>query len=140
MAELKTKMNDTDPMEFLLQVENDKRREDSIKLLQIMKNLTKEQPKMWGPSIIGFGKMEYKNTSGTHDWMMTGFSPRKQNLTIYIMDGFIKYEQLLSKLGKHKLGKSCLYINKLEDIDIDILEELISKSIEYIKSKKPISY
>ncbi|WP_113674816.1 DUF1801 domain-containing protein [Vallitalea guaymasensis] len=140
MAELKTKMNDTDPMEFLLQVENDKRREDSIKLLQIMKNLTKEQPKMWGPSIIGFGKMEYKNTSGTHDWMMTGFSPRKQNLTIYIMDGFTKYEQLLSKLGKHKLGKSCLYINKLEDIDIDILEELISKSIEYIKSKKPISY
>ncbi|QUH31845.1 DUF1801 domain-containing protein [Vallitalea guaymasensis] len=140
MAELKTKMNDTDPMEFLLQVENDKRREDSIKLLQIMKNLTKEQPKMWGPSIIGFGKMEYKNTSGTHDWMMTGFSPRKQNLTIYIMDGFTMYEQLLSKLGKHKLGKSCLYINKLEDIDIDILEELISKSIEYIKSKKPISY
>ncbi|WP_304944479.1 DUF1801 domain-containing protein, partial [Vallitalea guaymasensis] len=106
----------------------------------IMKNLTKEQPKMWGPSIIGFGKMEYKNTSGTHDWMMTGFSPRKQNLTIYIMDGFIKYEQLLSKLGKHKLGKSCLYINKLEDIDIDILKELISISIEYIKSKKPISY
>lgn len=140
MAELKTKMNDTDPMEFLLQVENDKRREDSIKLLQIMKNLTKEQPKMWGPSIIGFGKMEYKNTSGTHDWMMTGFSPRKQNLTIYIMDGFTMYEQLLSKLGKHKLGKSCLYFNKLEDIDIDILEELISKSIEYIKSKKPISY
>lgn len=140
MAELKTKMNDTDPIEFLLQVENDKRREDSIKLLQIMKNLTKEQPKMWGPSIIGFGKMEYKNTSGTHDWMMTGFSPRKQNLTIYIMDGFTKYERLLSKLGKHKLGKSCLYINKLEDIDIDILEELISKSIEYIKSKKPISY
>ena len=140
MAELKTKMNDTDPMEFLLQVEKDKRREDSIKLLQIMKNLTKEQPKMWGPSIIGFGKMEYKNTSGTHDWMMTGFSPRKQNLTIYIMDGFTMYEQLLSKLGKHKLGKSCLYINKLEDIDIDILEELISKSIKYIKSKKPISY
>jgi hypothetical protein len=84
--------------------------------------------------------MEYTNTSGTHDWMMIGFSPRKQNLTIYIMDGFTKYEQLLSNLGKHKLGKSCLYINKLDDINIDILEELIIRSINYIKSKKPINY
>lgn len=135
MAELKTKVNDSNPMEYLLQVENKKRREDSIELLGIMKTITNEEPKMWGPSIIGFGKMEYKNTSGTHDWMMTGFSPRKQNLTIYIMNGFTMYEELLAKLGKHKLGKSCLYISRLEDINIDVLKELITNSIEYIKSK-----
>lgn len=140
MAELKTKINDNDPMEFIESVKNGKRKEDSIRLLEIMKSVTKEEPKMWGPTIIGFGKMVYTNTTGNHDWMLTGFSPRKQNLTIYIMNGFTMYEELLGKLGKHKLGKSCLYINKLEDIDIDILKELISESINYIKSKKPIKY
>lgn len=140
MADLKTKMNDKYPMEFLSSVDNKKRKEDSLKLIRIMEEITKEKPKMWGPSIIGFGVMEYTNTTGTKVWMMTGFSPRKNNLTIYIMNGFKKYEELLSKLGKHKLGKSCLYINKLENVDINILKELISDSCDYIKSKKPIEY
>lgn len=140
MVDLKTKMNDKDPMEFLSSIDNKKRKEDSLKLMRIMEETTKEKPKMWGPSIIGFGVMEYTNTTGTKVWMMTGFSPRKSNLTIYIMNGFKKYEELLSKLGRHKLGKSCLYINKLEDVDIDILKVLISDSCNYIKSKKPIEY
>lgn len=140
MVELKTKKNDINPMEFLSSVENKKRKQDGMKLLEIMKEITKETPIMWGPSIIGFGVMEYENSTGKHEWMLTGFSPRKQYLTVYIMNGFKKYDELLSKLGKHKIGKSCLYINKLEDINIDILKDLIHESINYIKSKKPIEY
>ena len=99
-----------------------------------MQEVTQEEPMMWGDSIVGFGSYHYKYTSGREaDWFQIGFSPRKQNLTIYIMDGFEKYENLLKKLGKHKLGKSCLYINKLEDISILVLKKLISESVKHVK-------
>jgi len=88
---------------------------------------------MWGPSIIGFGSYHYCYDSGREgDWFLTGFSPRKQNLSVYIMSGFAKYDSLMKKLGKHKTGKSCLYINKLEDIDLDVLKELIKRSAEHV--------
>jgi hypothetical protein len=91
---------------------------------------------MWGPSIIGFGSYHYKYASGREgDWFLTGFSPRKQNLSIYIMSGFNRYEEILSRLGKFKTGKSCLYINKLEDIDVKVLEKLIISSVNFLRSK-----
>ncbi len=98
-----------------------------------MTQLTKEEPKMWGTSIIGFGTYSYTNRSGfSGEWMAIGFSPRKQNMTIYIMNGYDQYEELLSRLGKHKLAKSCLYINKLDDIDLAVLKEMIVHSFGYM--------
>lgn len=140
MAELKTKQNESDPLAFINSVENKTRREDSHQLLDILSDMTGEPPKMWGTSIVGFGNMNYTNTTGENEWMMIGFSPRKQNLTIYFMNGFRKYESHLRRLGKHKLGKSCLYINKLSDINIEVLKEMMEDSIEHIKSKKPFEY
>lgn len=134
MTELKTKPNDKDVLEFLNSVENQRRREDSLEMLKIMQEVTQEEPIMWGDSIVGFGSYHYKYKSGREaDWLVTGFSPRKQALTVYVMDGFDKYEELLKNLGKHKTGKSCLYINKLEDIDISILQELIKESMKYVE-------
>lgn len=137
LAELKTKKNKESVVDFLNSVENEKRKNDSFIILEIMKKITGETPFMWGDSIIGFGDYHYKYASG-HDasWFLVGFSPRKQNLTLYIMSGFTKYATLLNKLGKHKTGKSCLYINKLEDIKIEILENIIVESMEAIKSGK----
>ncbi len=134
MAELKTKKNDASVEGFLNSVEHEKRRTDSFKVLDIMKRITGEEPKMWGSSIIGFGSYHYKYASGREgDWFVAGFSPRKQSLTLYIMSGFKHYGNLLGKLGKHKTGKGCLYINKLEDIDQSVLEELITESINWLK-------
>lgn len=134
MYELKTKQNDKDVYQFLDSVSNEKRRKDSYIVLELMKKVTNEEPKMWGDGIIGFGSYHYKYKSGHEaDWCITGFSPRKQSLTLYIMPGFDKYEELLQKLGKHKTGKSCLYINKLEDIDLDVLEELVQKSVDAMR-------
>jgi hypothetical protein len=133
---MKTKPEKTDPEAFISSVESDKRRADAEKLLEMMKRITGEEPVMWGPSIIGFGSYHYKYESGREgDWFLTGFSPRKANLSVYIMAGFDKYENLMSKLGKHKTGTSCLYINKLDDIDLDVLEELIRESLIYMKKK-----
>lgn len=140
MGELKTKENKNDPLAFISAVENKTRREDGFKLLNILSELTGEPPKMWGTSIIGFGKMNYTNSTGDNEWMMIGFSPRKHNLTIYFMNGFRKYESQLKRLGKHKLGKSCLYINKLSDIDIAVLKEMMEDSIDHIKNKNPFKY
>ena len=126
MTELKTRPNDKSVIEFLNKVENKRRREDSFEVLKLMKEVTQEEPIMWGDSIIGFGSYHYKYASGREaDWLQIGFSPRKQSLTLYIMDGFDKYEELLGKLGKHKLGKSCLYINKLDDVSIPVLKEIM---------------
>lgn len=137
MAELKTKMHDGDVEKFLSDVENEKRREDSFAVLALMKKITKEEPKMWGPSIVGFGTYHYTYASGREgDWMLTGFSPRKTALTVYIMAGFDRYEELMAKLGKYKTGSSCLYINKLEDVDIKVLSELIKQSVAHMKKKK----
>lgn len=135
MAELKTKVNDASVNDFLNSVGNDKKRDLSYKVLKLMKEVTKEDPKMWGTSIVGFGKYKYQYKSGREDeWMLTGFSPRKQSVTLYIMSGFSKYEDLLKDLGTFKTGKSCLYIKKEEDIDFKVLKELIKQSVRYLKS------
>ncbi len=137
MAELKTKLNDASVEKFLKAVEDKEKRELSYKILELMKKITKEEPKMWGNSIIGFGTYHYKYKSGQEgDWMQVGFSPRKQAVTLYIMSGFSKYENLMNKLGKYKTGRSCLYIKKEEDIDFKVLKELIAQSIKYIRNKK----
>ncbi|MDN5204711.1 DUF1801 domain-containing protein [Fulvivirgaceae bacterium BMA10] len=136
MAELKTKLNDGNVEAFIDAVGDDKQRADCRVIMDIMKSLTNAEPKMWGNSIVGFGSYHYKYDSGREgDWFLTGFSPRKQNLTLYIMSGFSNYEELFTKLGKFKTGKSCLYVKKLEDIDLDILKEMIVKSIDTISKR-----
>jgi hypothetical protein len=134
MAELKTKRNKGDVEAFLNSVADEKKRQDSFNILELMKKVTGKEPEMWGDSIIGFGNYHYKYASGREgDWFLTGFSPRVQNLTLYIMAGFDDYDQLLGKLGKHSTGKSCLYIKKIEDIDIDVLKELVKQSVEHME-------
>lgn len=134
MSDLKTKPTDKSVNDFLNKVENITRREDSFEILNLMKEITQEDPVMWGDSIVGFGLYHYKYDSGREgDWFQIGFSPRKQYLTIYIMSGFEKYDKLLENLGKFRTGKSCLYINKLGDISIPLLKELMIESIQYIK-------
>lgn len=138
MAELKTKKSNASVNSFLSKVKNNQRREDSFKVLEMMKEITGEEPKMWGPSIVGFGSYHYKYDSGREgDWMIIGFSPRAQSLTLYIMSGFKKYDELMSKLGKHKTGKSCLYISKLEDVDTATLKRLIKSSVQSMKKRYP---
>ena len=137
MAELKTKKNDGDVKAFIERVENETRRNDARKVLALMEEITGEKASMWGPSIIGFGSYHYKYASGREgDWMITGFSPRKQSTTLYLMSGFTQLEPLLGKLGKHKTGKGCLYINKLEDVNENVLKELIEKSIQILKQRE----
>ena len=126
MSQNKTVATDIDPKEFILQVEHPTRRADALVLLDLFSEQTGYTPKMWGPSIIGFGRYHYVYDSGREgDFLATGFSPRKANLSIYIMPGYQDYSEILSRLGKHKLGKSCLYVNKLADVDLDVLRELI---------------
>lgn len=129
MAELKTQKHSGDVDAFLEGVEPVKRRDDSRVVLHMMKRATGEEPSMWGPSIVGFGSYNYKYESGREgEWFRIGFSPRKNALTLYIMPGFPTYNDLMGKLGKYKTGKSCLYINKLEDVDHEVLEELMRHS------------
>ena len=136
MAELKTKPLDADPAEFLASVEDERKRQDCQTLLRWMRDITGEEPKMWGPSIVGFGSYHYKYKSGREgDWFKAGFAPRKRDLTIYIVAGFAAYEDLLAKLGKHKTGVSCLYLKKLDDVDHETLRELISRSVEDISNR-----
>jgi hypothetical protein len=131
MAELKTKKNDADVMEFLNAVEHDKRREDSFKALDLMKSITGEEPSMWGDSIVGFGSYHYKYASGREgDWFKAGFSPRKQALSLYLNACFGGREELVGKLGKVKQGAGCIYVKKLEDIDLGVLEQLIRQSCD----------
>lgn len=135
MAELKTKENDGDVTDFLNRVENEKRRQDSFVVLKMMTEATGEEAKMWGSSIVGFGQYHYKYASGREgDWFVIGFSPRKQSLTLYIMDGFAGYADLMQRLGKYTTGKACLYINKIEDIDQNVLRELVEKSVAHVKT------
>ncbi|NVM36245.1 MAG: DUF1801 domain-containing protein [Candidatus Lokiarchaeota archaeon] len=134
MTELKTKPTNKKVKEFLNQVENPRRRDDSFKILKLMQEVTNEEPIMWGDSIVGFGSYHYNYASGREvDWLAIGFSPRNQALTVYIMDGFEKYTELLGKLGKYKTGKSCLYINKLEDVNLSVLKELVIESVKYVR-------
>lgn len=137
MYELKTKVNDASVLDFLNGVENDRRREDSLVILDLMTELTGEEPKMWGASIVGFGTYRYKGKVQEGEWMRIGFSPRKQNLTLYLMNGYDESGEALERLGKHKLGKSCLYINKLADVDMEVLKELINASLEWMDEQYP---
>ena len=119
-------------------MENERRREDSFVVLEMMKRLTGEEPTMWGSSIVGFGSYHYRYASGREgNWPRIGFSPRKQSLTIYVMPGFSRYDDLLSRLGKHRTGKSCLYVNKLADVDMDVLEELMRGSLDAMREMYP---
>lgn len=137
MAELKTKKNNASVTAFLESVTPEEKREDCQQLLKIFEQVTKEKPAMWGSSIIGFGSYHYKSERSKQegDWPLTGFSPRKQNITIYIMPGFSNHQKLLQKIGRHKTSVSCLYIKRLTDIDIEILKELIAESVKYMKAK-----
>jgi len=137
MAELKTKLNDASVKTFLSLVD-ERRRDDAAAVVALMQKVTKAPPKMWGTSIVGFGSYTYKYESGREgNWMLVGFSPRKQNLTLYIMAGFNEYDDLMAQLGKHKTGKSCLYISQLSDIDMKVLEKLVKASVNYMKAKYP---
>ena len=133
MAELKTKPTDKSVEVYLSSIESETKREDAFRILNMMKDVTKGDPMMWGSSIIGFGTYKSKHASGREvEWMKIGFAPRKRNLTLYIMDGFDQYDSLLSKLGKYKTGKACLYINKLADVDMDVLREMIKRSVDHV--------
>ncbi|MBK6791370.1 MAG: DUF1801 domain-containing protein [Anaerolineales bacterium] len=133
-VELKTKLNDASVEDFINAVEDETIRADCFEIAKLMKQVTKAEPKMWGSSIVGFGSYHYKGASGREgDWMLVGFSPRKQNLTLYIMAGFDGYPELLKKLGKFSTGKSCLYIKKLADVDKKVLKELVGESVQYMK-------
>ena len=135
MAELKTKPNEQSVEAFLNSVEDEKKRQDCLTILEIMKQITKAEPQMWGTGMVGFGTYHYKYESGREgDWFVAGFSPRQQNLTLYIMAGFSRHDELLGKLGKFKTGKSCLYIKKIEDVDLKTLKELIKQSVAYVST------
>jgi len=133
MAELKTQKTDASVEEFLNSVEDERKRRDSFALLEIMREETGYEPKMWGTSIVGFGDYHYTYASGREgDWFLTGFSPRKQNLTLYIMSGFEEYDELLDKLGKYSTGKSCLYVKRLDAVNQDALRELVRQSVAHM--------
>jgi hypothetical protein len=133
-AELKTKVNAASVEGFLNSVEDEQKRADCFEILKIMQQVTKEKPKMWGASIVGFGTYHYKGASGREgDWMLTGFSPRKQNLTLYLMGGFDMHKDLLKKLGKFKTSVGCLYIKKLDDVDKKVLKQLVTQTVKTMK-------
>ncbi|MCY2687049.1 DUF1801 domain-containing protein [Salinimicrobium sp. TH3] len=136
MADLKTKQNEASVTDFLDQIENEQRQSDCREILKMFLEVTGEPAKMWGENMVGFGKYHYKYKSGHEgDWFLTGFSPRKQNLTIYIMTGFQEYNDILEKLGKYKTSSSCLYVKKLEDINKEILSKLIRRSVEDMRER-----
>jgi hypothetical protein len=140
MAEQKTKPSERSVEAFLDSLDNEEARDDCYTLLKMMTKITKAEPKLWGGSIVGFGKYHYRYESGHEgDSCLTGFSPRKQALTIYLMPGFESHSSLLGKLGKHKSGKGCLYIKKLKDVDPKVLDELIRESVSWLKAKYPPS-
>jgi hypothetical protein len=136
--ELKTKKNDASVEDFINGVTDDQKRKDCQALLELMGQATGEEPVMWGSAIIGFGNYHYKYASGQEgDWFLAGFSPRKQNLTLYIMAGFEQFDDLLSSLGKYKTSVSCLYVNKLSDINLDVLGKLIRLSVDHMRKTNP---
>lgn len=132
----KTQPTDINPADFLRTVEDETKRSDSQWVLEQMEAITGEPAKMWGPSIIGFGTYHYVYASGREgDWMITGFSPRKTALTLYLMSGVEREKELLEKLGKYKTGKSCLYVKRLSDVDKEVLKELIRTSVEKVRGE-----
>ena len=140
--EAKTRASKKDILKFIENIENRRKKEDSLLLLKNFAEITKEKPILWssgiGNGIIGYGKYNYVSKSGCKgSWMKTGFSPRKSNLVIYIMTGFKKYEEITKKLGKYKTSVSCLYLNKLADVDLEILKQLIAKDYQLMCKKYP---
>jgi len=141
MAEIKTKPIDSDIDKFLMTIEPEKRRSDSIKIKQLFDSVVKEKASLWNNNMIGYGSFHYKSERSKQegDWPLTAFSPRKQNITIYIMSGAKNYENLLDKLGKYKISSgSCIYINKVEDINPEVLKKIISASVSDMKIKYKI--
>ncbi len=142
MSEIKTKPGDSDIDEFLRSVEPEKKRADSIELKKLFDSVVKEKPSLWNNNMIGYGSYHYKSERSRQegDWPLTGFSPRKQNLAIYIMSHVSNYKDLLSKLGKYKVSAgSCIYVNKLEDINLEVLREIITASVSDMKKTYSIS-
>jgi hypothetical protein len=139
MAELKTRPTDASVEDFIAAVDGEERRADCRTLVDLMRRVTGAEPMMWGPSIVGFGTYHYRYASGREgDWMLAGFSPRKRELTVYVMAGFSGADETLARLGKHRASSgSCLYIKRLSDIDIDVLEELVRASIDHLRSTYP---
>ena len=134
MAEAKTKPTNASVEKFLNQIPDEARREDCFKIAKMMEEITGCKPKMWGPSIVGFDTYHYKYASGHEgDWPIAAFSPRKQDLTIYVMPGFRKYKELMQQLGKHRTGKSCLYIKRLSDVHVPTLKKIIRQSVKEMK-------
>ncbi len=133
MAELKTKKNAQSVDDFFARIVDEQSRNDCLALAKLMSDITKAEPTMWGTSIVGFGSYHYRYASGREgDWFVTGFSPRKQNLTLYVMTGFDDVPDLMEKLGKYTTGKSCLYVKRLEDLHIPTLKKLIRHSIKHL--------
>jgi len=134
MAELKTKKTEASVEDFLNKIKDQETRRDCFEIAKIMKQTTRSEPKMWGSSIVGFGSRRLKYASGRElDWMLTGFSPRKANITLYILSGFENQDTLLKKLGKYSTGKGCLYIKKLKDVDTKVLKQLVSESVQAMR-------
>jgi hypothetical protein len=134
MAELKTKVNDASVTGFIAAVPDEEKQKDVDTLLALFKKATRAEPKMWGDSIVGFDQYHYVGKSGrSGDWLLAGFSPRKQNLTLYVYGGWEQHHDLLEKLGKHSLGKGCLYIPRLEQVDPQVLERLIDEAVKRAK-------
>jgi hypothetical protein len=131
MVDIKTRPTDASVEEFLGAVEHPRRKTDGLELLRIMKEVTKEEPMMWGTSIIGFGTYRYRYASGREAvWLKVGFSPRKRSLSVYLSLDMEEISDLRAELGKHRVGKGCLYINKLSDVNIDVLKKIIKRSLE----------
>jgi hypothetical protein len=138
MAELKTKQNEADVIEFINTFANtEQKRKDSFELLKLMKDFTGFEPKMWGASIIGFGSYHYKSERSRQegDWPLVGFSPLKAAISLYVYSGAKEHEHLLEGLGKFKMGKACIYVKKLSDIDQDVLKKIMKETIEFLQSK-----
>ena len=134
MAELKTRPNTASVTAFINSIDDKQKKADARKVASMMRKATGTRAKMWGTSIVGYGKYRYTNSAGKDfEWMLTGFSPRKQALTVYIMPGFSRFDALMKKLGKYKTGKSCLYIKRLTDVDQAVLQELIERSVKRMR-------
>lgn len=139
MSENKTKPTDVNVDDFLNEIDNPAQKQDTLKIIKMMKEITGEKPKLWGDSIIGFGEYRYKYASGREgDWFLTGVSPRKNNITLYLSYGFENHSDLMGELGKYKTGKACLYIKKLEDVNEAALKKLISRSAEEVKKRSHV--
>lgn len=138
MAELKTKQTNEDVIEFINNfANNEQKRKDSFELLKIMEDFTGYEPKMWGPTMIGFGMYHYKSDRSKQegDWPLIGFSPRKAAISLYVYSGMPEHEYLLKDLGKYKMGKACIYVNKLSDINIEVLKKLMKETIDFLQER-----